>query len=169
MALGQMGWLKKQGLNTFDSIQCIIEWQASDETYFVQTLSTGWVDPSSSSAMSQQKIKFFGTEGVIESDQTNRGLSVFTDKESFQNPNPYFCHPFTNGEFVSWEGYGIDSVVTFLKDVEDLLSDRVSILQLESKRPTFHSCLNSVVIIEAANESLLQNGAWVDVDLPLIN
>ena len=58
LAMGQKNWLKKKKINTFDSIQCLIEWKTKSNIRFNQTLVVNWVDPNNSSSMSYQKIKF---------------------------------------------------------------------------------------------------------------
>ena len=69
MAIGQKSELVKHNINTFDAIQCLIEWEMTDGSKFTETIITSWVDPDSSSAVSDQKIKFVGTNGRYEADQ----------------------------------------------------------------------------------------------------
>ena len=41
----------------------------TDGSKFTETIITSWVDPDSSSAVSDQKIKFVGTNGRYEAEQ----------------------------------------------------------------------------------------------------
>ena len=96
MATGQKNWLKNQGFNVHDSIQCMVEWKMPDSTIFNQTLLTNWVDPETSSAVSDQKIRFVGTKGRFEADQKDRGINLIVDGESIVTPNPDFCQSYGN-------------------------------------------------------------------------
>ncbi|MEK7790910.1 MAG: Gfo/Idh/MocA family oxidoreductase, partial [Deltaproteobacteria bacterium] len=69
MATGQKNWLISKGMDTYDAIQAVIEWELPSKKHFTSHLLTNWIDPRSSSAMSDQKIKIIGTKGRFESDQ----------------------------------------------------------------------------------------------------
>ena len=118
LAMGQKNWLVKKRINTYDSIQCFIEWKTKENIFFNQTLVVNWVDPNNTSSMSYQKIKFCGTKGNYESDQKIRGIKIVSDNEDLEEPNPDFCQMFSigNGQ-IQWKGYGIKSVLNFLKDL----------------------------------------------------
>ena len=60
------------------------------EQKMVTQFSTSWIDPSTSSAMSDQKYTIIGTKGRIESNQKHRGVEVTTESEGIQSINPYF-------------------------------------------------------------------------------
>ena len=114
MATGQKGWLKDHGLNVYDSIQGMVEWETPDGYRFNQTLLVNWIDPETSSTMSDQKIKFVGTNGRYEGDQKERGVRILLDGQPLEEPNPDFCRAYqtTDGK-LAWEGYGIDSIISF--------------------------------------------------------
>ena len=164
MAVGQKKWLSKRGIDAFDSIQCMIEWESKDNVRFTQTILTNWIDPESSTAMSDQKIKIVGTNGRIESDQKERGIRINLDSHHLEHPNPDFCMEYfghTNAK--EWRGYGIDSITTFLSDVEDINNNRADIESLSLIRPTFSESLISTAVIEAAHKSLLNKNNWQNV------
>ena len=165
MATGQKNWLIEQGLNVHDSIQCMIEWEMPDKTYFNQTLLTNWIDPESTSAVSDQKLKFVGAKGRYEGDQKDRGIRFVFDDENFQTPNPDFCFPYGNKKgYIRWHGYGIESIVTFLQDLNDINNGKITPGSLEGKRPTFKESLISTAVIETASKSLAANGEWKSVE-----
>ena len=109
--------------------------------------------------MSDQKIKVIGTKGRYEADQKRRGIYMVTDEKGIEEPNPDFCTMYGNktGE-ISFQGYGIDSVSQFLKDVMDIESGVLEIDALEDKRPTFRDAIIPTIVIEAANRSLAEEG-----------
>ena len=165
MATGQKNWLKNQGINVHDSIQCMIEWKMPDSTIFNQTLLTNWVDPETSSAVSDQKIKFVGTKGRFEADQKDRGINLIIDGESIVTPNPDFCQSYGNKTSqIRWEGYGIESIITFLKDVNAIVNNNKFPASFEGNRPTFKESINSTAVIEAVVHSLSDHGNWKPVE-----
>ena len=166
MAIGQTNWLKKKQIDTPDSIQCIVEWINDNGGVFTQTLLLNWIDPETSTSMSDQKIKIIGTNGRIEADQKERGIRVNIDNSHLAQPNPDFCRPYKNMDgLYSWRGYGIESVVDFLSDVENIKSGLTNIEDLNNKRPTFRDSIAVTSVLEAANISLNNNGEWVDINI----
>jgi len=166
MATGQKRWLKSQGLDVYDAIQCMVEWMTAEGYTFNQTLLVNWIDPETSSAMSDQKIKFVGTQGRYEGDQKERGVRILLDGNTLEEPNPDFCRNYLvdNGE-IAWEGYGIDSITNFLDDVRSILEKMSEPAQLEGIRPTFSDAIYSTAVVEAAHISLQNNSSWQQVDL----
>lgn len=55
----------------------------------------------------------------------------------------------------------MDSTVTFLHDVWDVEEGRVTIEDLEYKRPTFKQSIVPTIILEGIHQSLQQNGNWI--------
>ena len=165
MAIGQKTELANQGIDTYDAIQCVIDWQMQDGQSFTETILTSWVDPNSSTAMSDQKIKFVGTKGRYEADQKERGIRINTDEAGVEHINPDFSMPYgTQNGNVSWRGYGIDSVTTFFSDVADLETGHTSLELLNEVRPTFQEALISTMVVEAAHRSLENGSSWQSID-----
>ena len=167
MAMGQKTWLKKKKINTFDSIQCLIEWRTKKNIKFNQTLVVNWVDPNNSSSMSYQKIKFCGTKGNYESDQKNRGIKIISDNNDFQEPNPDFCQTFSLDEKnIYWKGYGIKSITNFLNIVnKNFSTNQKSLKFLNKSTSSFEEALISTAVIEAASKSLKNNFVWKKINL----
>ncbi len=166
MCVGQKNWLSEHGVDTYDSMQTMIEWQMPGGNCFTQTLLNNWIDPETTSAMSDQKIKMVGTHGRFESDQKERGIRINIDGSCLEQPNPDFCTAYgTEPGQMEWRGYGIDSVCCFLDDVRALERGETSIKELERMRPTFAEALISTAVVEAAHNSLLENNSWQPVDI----
>ena len=164
MAVGQKLEIIKSGIDTYDSIQCVIEWEMKNGSTFTETILTSWVDPETSSAMSDQKIKFIGTEGRYEADQKERGIRSNTSDQGLQHINPDFCMPYgTEIGSINWRGYGIESVKTFLNDVYALEQRQISLSELEKNRPCFKESLISTKVVEAAHESLKNDSNWQSI------
>ena len=113
VAYGQKNYLKNKKINTYDSIQVIIEWEKKDGSKFVSFHISNWIDSNKSSAMSDQVIKFIGTKGRIISDQKNRGLQIVSDEKGIEDINPYFTSIIKNFNNLSNQslGYGISSIL----------------------------------------------------------
>ena len=167
MAMGQKNWLKEKKINTFDSIQCFIEWKSKSNILFNQTLVVNWIDPNNTSSMSYQKIKFCGTKGNYESDQKNRGIKIVSDNDNFQEPNPDFCQSFISDDnLTSWKGYGIKSVLNFLEGVRKLNSKKnISAKVFDNNSASFKDALISTAVIEAASKSLDNKSKWQKIKL----
>ena len=163
MALGQKNWLASQGIDTYDSIEAIIEWKLPSGKKFVSCILTNWIDPESTSSMSDQKIKVIGTKGRFESDQKRRGITIVTDENGIEEPNPYFSAAYGAEGDIEYKGYGIESIHRFLDDVMQVEEGRIRIGDLKDKRPTFEQSIIPTAILETVHKSLKRRGEWVDV------
>ena len=130
---------------------------------FNQVILSNWIDPNNSSAMSDQKIKFVGTEGRFEADQKERGIRTLFDKQNFGTPNLDFCHLFGSklGEYF-WSGYGIDSVTSYLNFIFEK-----KILNMKNPKPliipSFKESIISTKVIESASKSLINGGKIIKI------
>ena len=165
LATGQKNVLAGEGIETWDSIQGIIEWEPPAGGSFVSTILTGWVDPPTTTAMSDQKIKLVGSRGRIECDQKERGLRLVSTAESPQDLNPYFSDLRFAVDLggLEFHGYGNDSIRLFLADCHDLASGRRNVADLRGLRPTFREALVSTAVIDGANRSLRNGSAWTSI------
>ncbi|MDC1475606.1 Gfo/Idh/MocA family oxidoreductase [Gammaproteobacteria bacterium] len=166
MAIGQKCEIIQHGIDTYDSIQCIIEWEMPNGTKFTETILTSWIDPNNSTSMSDQKIKFIGTRGRYEADQKERGIRMNTDELGVEHINPDFCMPYgENDGSIQWRGYGIDSITTFINDVVAVNDNIKTISDLENVRPSFKESLISTMVTEAAHMSLNNGSKWETVEM----
>ena len=163
MAIGQKNYLSSRGIDNYDSIQVVVEWKMPSGIVFTSVFFTNWVDPENTSAMSNQKIKVIGTKGRYEADQKRRGICLTTDENGIEEPNPDFCSMYgsQNGD-ISFQGYGIDSITRFLKDVAQIESGQLKVEELDNRRPTFKEAIVPTVILEAANKSLAEDWRWIN-------
>ena len=165
MATGQKSKIIQHGIDAYDAIQCVIEWEMSDGTIFIETILTSWVDPENSTALSDQKIKFIGTKGIYEADQKDRGIRINTDDLGVEHINPDYCMPYgTENGGIYWHGYGIESITTFLNDVVALEVNQKSLSELQIERPTFQESLISTMVVEAAHISLENESNWQPIE-----
>lgn len=165
MAVGQKSWLGSLGIDVHDAIQCIVEWGHPDNFSFTQTLLTNWIDPESSSAASDQKLKFVCDGGRFESDQKERGIRVNTDNGGIEHVNPDFSYPYeyVDGK-IGWQGYGIDSIVTFLNDICALHRNEAVVKDFEGLRPTLSEGFISTAVVQAAHRSIIDSSNWQKVE-----
>lgn len=169
-ALGQKSFLKNYGIDNYDSIQVLIEWDYPEPhpkrgNKFVSSLATNWVDPKQSTAMSDQKIKVIGTHGRIESEQKNRGLSVTVDTLGTQDINPYFSNfqADIDDSRMVFRGYGFRSIYQFLADTFQVVNEYADARDFQGLRATFRDVRASTAVIQAVNESLACDGKWVSI------
>lgn len=165
-AWGQKGYLKSQGIDTWDAMQVTVEWQRTDGGTFVSNHNTNWVDPDETSAVSDQKINVVGTKGRYQADQKNRGVQLVRDTAGINDVNPYFSSSRLDPESkrTMYEGYGIRSVLQFIYDVIDYEAGDITLEWLEKTRPTFQNCVVSTAVVEAAHTSLMNNNHTVEVN-----
>jgi len=164
-AFGTNGILKENGINAYDSIHVVIIWKRNDGGECVTSFNTNWIDPSCTSALSDQKYKLVGTKGRVENDHKNRGIELVTDEYNIQHPNPYFSNYLydANGNN-QFYGYGHQSIRQFILDVKDVISGNYDIGYYENKRPTFKQAMISTAIIESVHKSLSNNSNWETIN-----
>ena len=76
----------------------------------------GRSNEGSTSESRRTKIKRDGSSPSVKSDQTNRGISVYSDN-NYENPNPYFSGKYETDKKTFYKGYGINIYKNFIKDV----------------------------------------------------
>tara|TARA_Y100000591_G_C21555544_1_gene555887 strand:- start:302 stop:646 length:345 start_codon:yes stop_codon:yes gene_type:complete len=112
--------------------------------------------------MSNQKMKLIGTKGIIELDQKNRGIEFNSDSELYEHINPDFNQSYIEkNNYYKWEGYGIESINTFLQQVEKYLLSKTTFENIKNNYPTFFSSVNSVRVSEGVNKSLNSSNIWI--------
>jgi len=165
-ALGTNGILKEKGIESYDSVHVMLEWENPQDSKdkVVSIFNTNWIDPNKTSAMSDQRYKVIGTAGRLEIDQKHRGVEYVSDNEGLQHINPYFSDFLRNedGEF-EFQGYGHKSISCFFSDVLDLASGQTNREKLHQSRPDLIHSAVSTAVVEAVNESLSKNGNWTPV------
>ncbi len=167
MSYGSKKWLIQKGIDNFDTIQTQIEWKLPETGgAFLSSHFTSWIDPNTSTAMSDQRIEVIGTKGRYHSDQKNRGVFLVTDADGVEEINPYFTQIYTSVDGISKEvkGYGPKSIIQFLKDVVDLTKGSKNISDMKGLRPTFESSLYPTAVLEASQISLDNGNNWVSID-----
>lgn len=166
LAVGQKNFLVKKKIDTYDSIQAIIEWHDKQtKKTFTSCILTNWVDPINTSAMSDQKMKVIGSKGRVESDQKYRGLKII-DENGIEDINPYFSKFYydVDDKYMIFKGYGHSSIFQFIKDTYLITNNKKKTNDIKGLRATFEDALVSTSIIEAVNISLQNNSEWVKID-----
>ena len=157
-ATGQKVFLKNQGFNTFDSIQCSIIWEDQNKNLFNQTILSSWVESNLSSAISKQDFNLIGTLGRVDCEQKERGVRFLTDISSTEEINPDFSKMYKKGSSFEFEGYGIDSILNFIHYVKDskfCIKDR--------RLCSVKEALVSTAVIDAAYKSLNDISNWKNI------
>lgn len=165
MATGQPSSDNSAGQSNFDSVQVVVEWQPSPKgPNFVSTIVTNWIDPNTTSAMSDQKITVVGTSGRYQIDQKNRGAQLVTETGGIEEINPYFSQIYLDADGKPGiHGYGPRCITQFIEDVVSIEDGELLVDDLIGNRPTFKDCLVSTAVIEAVNRSLANEGNWVGI------
>lgn len=166
MSYGTRGKLARDGIDTYDSVHSSIIWKNKNEKECITTFNTNWIDPNSTSALSDQKYKLIGTNGRIENNHKDRGIELVSDKQAIQHPNPYFSEflPNPNSDF-DFHGYGYKSIKQFINDVLMFNQGKISQKLLDDNRPSFKQALVSTAILENVNKSLNNNANWYEINV----
>ncbi len=166
MSIGMKKYLSGKGIDTYDTIQTLIEWKLrNDKGIFLSSHLTGWIDPDVSTAMSDQRLEVIGTKGRYRSDQKDRGVTLTTDDFGCEQINPYFCQYYhdVDGQNLKINGYGPKSILQFIKDTADIISGKKRPADMMGLRATFESSLCIAEILEASARSLTENNTWVQI------
>ncbi len=161
-AVGTRGVLDGRGIKTWDSIHATIVWhQGTTTDEMVTQLAIGWVDPPATSALSDQRFLLVGSEGRMDLDQKDRGVTLVTASGGIETLNPYFSMILddANGA-ATFQGYGFKSIERYVLDVCDVMAKRISPKSLEANRPSLQQALVSTGVVEAVNRSVSLGGEW---------
>ena len=159
-ASGQKKFLIKHGVDTYDSIQCNLEWETANKRIFNQIIICSWIESNKSSSMSKQDFHLVGTNGRIDCEQKDRGLKILTDKNATEDINPDFTRIYAHNDSHIFEGYGIDSIVHFIKNI--ISKEQPS---KDKRLCNITEALFSTAVIYNCRKSLEQNSEWIDIDL----
>jgi D-galacturonate reductase len=164
-AVGTEGVLSAQGLQTYDSVHAIIQWQGIEGKHpFITSMNIGWIDPRCTSSLSDQKFFLVGSDGSMNIDQKNRGIELVKEGIGIQQVNPYFSDylPTLDGG-LEFQGYAVKSIRQFFLDIQSIKNGIVDPKELDSTRPSFTQGLVSTAVIEAVNMSLSRSSEWIDI------
>jgi len=137
------------GFPVWDNIDVFIRWETEGK-FFNSIHLTSWAENHSGYCPSRQKIEILGGKCRLQSEQADRGFAKITST-GLSVINPNFCQEFELGRGCDYLGYGIDSVVSFLRSVaqgvenQDLAVDSIC---------TFQDAIVSVEVCESVRSSL---------------
>jgi len=164
-ALATRGVLERLGLDTPDSVHATLVWKSDhDGQEIISQFAVNWIDPASTTALSDQRYSLVGSTGRLDLDQKDRGVTFAGASGGTRTFNPSFAEFLDDpngGE--RYVGYGPRSIAAFVHDAAAVEAGRIRPESLEGRRPTFGAALVSTAVIEAASRSLTENGAWQEV------
>lgn len=111
-ATGRKWKLKQMGIDTYDSVNCTVEF----ENGATVTFDVSWILPENFESIVNQGFRLVGEEGVIECDSQDRGTRVYYEKEGVKTYNPVFISEVFDERIstYNYSGYGIDSIADFV-------------------------------------------------------
>lgn len=150
-AKGHKKKLKQLGIDTYDSVQSMLCF----DNDAVITFDNSWILPEQFSSIVNQGFRLIGTEGIVEADSHDRGTSsCFTSENGVRQHNSGFIHTIKdNTGSIKYEGYGINSIQHFAKNVSYLKAGG-SLKELEGTYPSGAEGHEVTKIIEAIHLSL---------------
>jgi len=121
VAFGQKKFLTSRGIDAFDAVQAAIEWRDGSVLY----VQTSWVLPDGETALTRQGLQLTGTQGEYWADHKDRHLYFCTQEHGFEHFNPNFFKGYVDPDDpsrVEYVGYGYDSIVQGIRDVQSLVA-----------------------------------------------
>lgn len=101
----------------FDGVMAQLKFE-TDSGPLIVHMNVGWFNPLGSPVKSLQVVKAQFEKGLVDLDQTRRGVSIWSDS-GVTEVNPYFFSETQNfHEETVYSGYGYDSVCTFMDLVQ---------------------------------------------------
>ena len=157
--------LKGLGIDTPDSIHVTIQWESADNaSRLISVINTNWIDPDSTSAMSDQRMTIVGTKGRLDCDQKHRGIEQVTSDGGSQHVNPYFAEFLaTDLGIQEFSGYGYRSIRRFIEDVGNLAAGTTTIEELDRSRPSFRQALVSTAVTDTVGRALDGPPRWLEI------
>lgn len=149
-ATGVKSKLVSLGLDTYDSIQAKIKFENGASFCF----DTSWIIPENFEAVVNQGLRTIGTKGIWEIDTQDRGSKSCIEGTGMRTYNTHFIRARTDKTGnVSYYGYGIESIVDFINNVE-LLKNGAKLRHLEGKYPSGEDGKAATEIAVAVHKSI---------------
>jgi len=111
-AKGQKTILINKGINTYDAVQCLLEFNDG----FTASVNVGWVLPNGFEAIVRQGLHIVGTMGAVTIDSQDRVVRFFSDKASYTQNNHFILTENKNG-IVKYSGYCFEPLKQFIGDL----------------------------------------------------
>lgn len=152
------------GIDTYDSIQAKITFP--DSVSF--TVDTAWHIPDGNEAIVNQGLKVVGSDGWMTVDSQDRGTRglVRTGPEAeaaMVTPNLGFFKEGIESGLPRYWGYGIDSIESFVTNVQQLAQGSTSVEELAGSYPSGVDGLEVTKIAVAVHQSVEQGGEIVEL------
>lgn len=163
-ATGVAQKLMALGIETYDSIQAKIIFPEGVSF----TVDTAWHIPDGNEAIVNQGIKVVGSDGWLTVDSQDRGtrgcVRASPDAEaSMTTPNlGFFKEGIESGQPRYW-GYGIDSIESFVTNVQQLELRSATLEDLVGSYPSGVDGLEVTKIAVAVHQSVEQGGQLVEL------
>ncbi|WP_262694976.1 Gfo/Idh/MocA family protein [Kordiimonas aquimaris] len=133
----------------FDCVLANLTFQHGTHTLHVP-MNVGWSNPKGSPTKSLQTLKVQCENGIVNLDQTRRGVQIWQD-DGVSEINPYFFCKIKDifGRY-RYEGYGFESVKTFL----DLVRTD-AVWASNQSLPTLNEAVKTEHVLDAVKQSLI--------------
>lgn len=137
------------------SYDVLVTW-AKKSKKFISNFSVNWSELDTSPATSLQYFYVLGTKSRINLDQTDRGIDHIDEVNGLKKINPYYVFDEKSNNILSFSGYGIESVKSFLTRIYE---------RKNTNYPSFYDGIVSTSVLEAVDRSSKQNGTLIKVDI----
>jgi len=159
-ATGHKKKLLSLGIDSYDAIEAKFEFPSGATI----SVDSSWILPNGFASMVNQQIRLVGTKGMQEVDSQDRGIvAAYESDVSNMVINPYgqiMVEDPAAGQIPT--GYTIESMLYFLRLVNRMKNENLSIDELNADYPTGDQALVSTIMCQKAHESAL-SGKVIDI------
>lgn len=164
-ATGVRQKLSSLGIDTYDAIQAKIMFPSGVSF----TVDSAWHWPEQNEAIVNQGLKVVGTEGWMTVDSQDRGTRGCVrrggqEESTMYTPNLGFFQEGGAGGQPSYSGYAVDSIETFVANVQGLANGAHTLDSLAGTYPSGIDGLEVTKIAVAVHESAAAGGEIVRLD-----
>jgi len=98
------------------------------------------------------------SKGRINCEQKDRGLSILSDEKGLEHINPDFSRQYSEEDYITFEGYGIDAYLNYLNLIVENYSSKN-----DSRLCNINEGCISTSVIDAASQSLINSSNWINI------
>jgi len=149
-ARGFKGKLEEKGINGLDAVSANLVLDGG----FTCNIDVSWVIPEKFESLVNQGIRIVGSNGLVEVDTQDRGLSICTEPDGLQAINKFAYNSHTTPQgYQAVSGYYVDPIKDFIRKTHFVINGG-DIHQVKNSFPSGTDGMRATQVAEAVDESI---------------